>query len=251
MITLITMTQGNPIALKRTIDNVVEWFDGRVNEVIVGDLCIFQDDRDIINTYGVRVIPMPFNEIFHKGFADVLNQLSFHATNNLCLYMNVSEVIESFIRLDAFDQPGYNCYQFDHATETHKWTRLWNRAELRWSGRIHEEIVGSKRQYPQVVFRMADTEKDNHNQYKAAVYNCVKELVYFNQYLTLVDDPRQKGATNDGWVQYAKRDYDYIKKRMLANPLRYEAFRDGKLDAFLRECREFEPTQNSDIIHYQ
>jgi len=51
---------------------------------------------------------------------------------------------------------------------------------------------------------MADLEKDMYNSFKAKVFNDFKELVYFQQYLKLVDSPDEIGATNDGWVRFAK-----------------------------------------------
>jgi len=78
-----------------------------------------------------------------------------------------------------------------------------------------------------------------------------KEMVYFNQYLSLVDHPDQRGATNVGWVKYAQDSYQHIKDRLLAKGKRYEAFNEGDLDKYLANCKEFEPQQNSDLIHFQ
>ena len=254
MITLITLTQGNPIALKRTIDNVVEWFDGKVNEVIVGDFCIFESDRVkmVQEQYSVYCAQykMPFNWLFENGFAFILNALSERASNDLCLYMNVGEIVEKNIRLDLLNE-NWNCFKFNHATETHQWIRMWNRHQLEWSGRIHEEVIGQKYISPDCIFQMADTEKDNSDPFYSAVMNDIKELVYFNQYIKLVEYPHEQGATNSGWLTYARDSYHNIKERLEAKGARYEAFKDGNLQKYLDNCQEFEPQQNSDLIHFQ
>ena len=253
MITLITLTQGNPIALKRTIDNVVEWFDGKVNEVIVGDLCVFTKDHKAIEdltSKNIRSYFIRFNYLFEKGFASALNDTATLATNDLCLYMNVGEIVEKNIRLDLLNE-NWNCFKFNHATETHQWIRMWNRQQLQWSGRIHEEVVGQKYISPDCIFQMADTEKDNADPFYSAVMNDIKELVYFNQYIKLVEYPHEQGATNSGWLTYARDSYHNIKERLEAKGARYEAFKEGNLQKYLDNCQEFEPTQNSDLIHFQ
>ena len=68
MITLITPTQGNPIALKRTIDSV----SGICDEIVVCDVCVFQDDSNIIGTYkqkyNLKQVQLPFNFILKVVF---------------------------------------------------------------------------------------------------------------------------------------------------------------------------------------
>ena len=244
MITLITLTQGNPIALKRTVDNVTDRFGGLVNEVVIGDMCIFEDDRKEINVG--KLVQLPFNYLFVNGFGKTLNTLAGYATNDIVLYMNVGEVVDSVVNFKS----GYNCWMFDHAQETHKWIRMYNRHQLRWSGRIHEEVVGNRNVCPDILFTMADTEKDP-DPFKSQVYNDIKELVYFNQYITLIDQPQEIGATNQGWVAYAKRDYDYIRKRMKDKGARLQAMIEGDLQKYLAHCTEFQPQSNSDLIHFQ
>lgn len=262
MITLVTLTQGNPIALKRTIDNVVERFGGMVNEVLVGDFCVFDKDRSSIEdmlivmglegklTNASSLFTVPFNTLFKHGFGNNLNAIAEHTTNDLCLYMNVGEIVDSPVKLNLINS-AWNSYRFDHATETHKWVRLWNRGQLKWSGRIHEEVVGIKNTCPDILFTMADTPKDDQDPFYSQVMNDVKELVYFNQYLKLVDSPGEIGATNHGWVKYAQDNYQHIKDRLLKKGARYEAFVEGNLQKYLDNCTEFEPQQNTDLIHFQ
>ena len=254
MITLVTLTQGNPIALKRTIDNVIEHFQGKVNEVVVGDLCPFGDDSEAIQllseTLPINQITLPFNTLFEQGFGNTLNFLSEFANNDLVLYLNVGEIVESNMQIDLLSQ-GYNCFQFDHAEDKHHWTRLYNKKDMQWSGRIHEEVRREKNVCPTMLFRMADTEKDSHNQCKAQVYNDIKELVYFNQYIKLVEEPNEIGATNQGWVTYAKDGYQSLTERLAKKGKRYEAFKEGDLQKYLDNCQEFENFDNNNLIHYQ
>jgi hypothetical protein len=257
MITLVTLTQGNPIALKRTIDNVVQAFQGKVDQVVIGNLCVFDKDKFGIHEadYGVKLdtLFMPFNHLFEYGFGATLNKISTLAINDLCLYMNVSEIVDSPVNLSII-HPQWNSYKFDHAIETHKWCRLWNRKQLTWSGRIHEIVVegaGQKYTAPDMLFTMADTPKDDADPFYSAVMNTVKEYVYWNQYLMLVDDPSQIGGTDQGWVKYAKDSYEHIKGRMYANPERLQAFRDGDLEKFLYHCKDLPHHQNDHLVHYQ
>lgn len=246
-ITLISMTQGNPVALARTVNNITAKFKGLVDEVIIGDLIIFDEDRDAISEYlyNSKASPecltklhrMDFNAIYHRGFADVLNELADLAKNDLVLYMNVSEIVDGEINFNALNMDGYNCYMFDHSTEQHKWIRLYDHKKLRWSGPIHEEVTGEMRVCPELAFRMADTEKDSGNEFKTWVNNTTKELVYFNQYLTIVDRPDLRGSTNIGWVKYAQDSYQYIKDRMLIKGDCYETFKNGDLEGYRNACK--------------
>lgn len=258
-ITLITMGQANPVALKRTIES----FKGVVDEVIFGDLLIFEQDREQIERYcffcDFNIVKLPFNYIFENGFAATLNKLAAHATNDWVLYMNVSEVIDGDHPIKEQMSKEYNCYSFDHAVDPHRWFRLYNRKELQWEGVIHEEvrplenIVG--RPCPFHVFRMKDTNKDSDDPFKEKVANDVKELCYFQSYLRLVDDP-EKGATHTNWVKWATDSYDSLKERLLKKGKRYEAFVTGNLTMYLEDIYtnpEFEEERfkSNDLINFQ
>lgn len=255
-ITLITMGQANPVALKRTMDS----FDGIADEIIFGDLLIFQSDRELIMSYekeyNLKPIWLPFNHIFKNGFAATLNELASHATNDWVLYMNVSEVIdgEHFIKEQLSNV--YNCYSLDHATETHRWFRFYNRKELQWGGLIHEEVTGPLRPCPFNICRFKDTEKDVEDPFKAKVSNDVKEIVYWQQYMQLVENPEVRANTHQGWIDHAFQDYDHFKERMLKKGKRYEAFVRGDLQMYLDDIKtnpEFEKErfESSTLINFQ
>lgn len=260
-ITLITMGQGNPVALKRTLES----FKDVADEIIFGDLLIFDSDRAIIERYqeeyNLKIVKLPFNFIFENGFAYTLNELASHATNDWVLYMNVSEVIdgEQFIKEQISND--YNCFSFDHKTETHRWFRLYNRKELKWGNLIHEEVTGNLRPCPFNIFRQMDTEKDQCREDKmmtfyARVCNDVKELCYFQMYIKLIDNPKLRGNTNQTWIDYATRDYDSLMERLLKKGKRYEAFLTGNLTMYLEDVYsnpEFEKERflSNDLINFQ
>lgn len=243
-ISLLTMAHGNPEALRRTLDS----FIGVVDEVIFGDLIIFPEDRQIIrdyaNKYKMTMVVFPFNYIFKNGFSAVLNVLAHHAKNNWCCYMNCSEIIDGEHRIleimDYFQKYDFNCYPFNHATDPHSWIRTYKKADLYWSGLIHEELSGVRKPASHYLFQMADTEKDLVDPFKTKVLNDVKEIVYFQQYCRLVEQPEALGATNTGWLHWAQTQYESMKERLDKKGNRYSAFRLSNLDLYMREARSSE-----------
>ncbi len=230
MITLVTLTQGNPVALRRTADSVLQSFGGMLNEVVVGDVSViggafstgFED---------LRMVELPFNYLFKNGFSDALNLLASRATNDLCLYLNVGEVVDKNLNTSLIG-PEFNSYCLNHATDPHIWVRMWDRRRASWSGPIHEEIVGDRRLCPTPIFRFADTPKDSEDDFSARVYNDIKEMVYFQQYVRLAEGlPR--GGTDPGWVAYSKKEVEDFRRRLREKGDRYHAFVDGDLQAYL------------------
>lgn len=255
-LTLIVPSQGNPIALKRTLDS----FKGICNEVVFGDVLIFEKDRELIQSwqeeYNMGIVEMPFNFIFEHGFANTLNTLAHYATNDWVLYMNVGEVMDGEFEILSKLNGNFNCHYLTHAVETHHWFRLYNRKELQWSGPIHEEVVGGRRQSVDHIFRFADSDKDVADPFYAKVMNEVKELCYFSQYIKIADHPELIGATNSGWVDYAKDGYESLQERLLKKGKRYEAFQEGNLAKFLEDIYtnpEFEKErhESSQLINFQ
>jgi len=236
-ITLITMGQGNVKALKKTMDS----FNGRCNEIVYGDMLVFDDDREVLKSYykeyNLKVVELPFNYIFQNGFSSVLNLLAKEATNDLVIYMNTSEIIQTNYGItDIVDNfPDCNCFYFDHATDPHRWYRMYDKNMFEWSGRIHEEIVGDHRPYHKPIFTMADLDKDMGNPFKAKVFNDIKELTYFNQYIRIVDNPELLGATNFGWMGFAKDSYDSMKERLTNKGKRYEAFMNDDFTMYMED----------------
>ena len=230
-ITLITPTQGNPVALVRTINSFAPY----INEVVIGDVCVFKEDKTTIKEMAhvfsmkglpVRILPLPFNYIFLHGFAHTLNVLADYATNDFILYMNVGEVIHSGRPVVSGDMD-FNSFFITHPIEKHLWFRMYNKKEMKWSGFIHEEIVGQSKRCPTSSFVFEDTEKDMNDPYKAGIYNHIKEIVYFKNYLRLIDVPGEIGATNRGWVNFAAEQYGNMKERMEAKGMLYTAFLAG------------------------
>lgn len=257
MITLISPTQGNPIALKRTIDSL----EGVCDEFIIGDVCVFEEDREKIASYAndilLKMVYLPFNYLYWEGFSSALNHLASFATNDIVIYLNVGEVVEkSDGRVLDKINPEYNCYYIDHSTEKHRWFRAFNPKEMSWSGFIHEEIVGEHRPYHKPLFTFADTEKDMHDPFKAAVYNDIKEMCYWKQLIRIVDEPKTLGATSEGWIQFAKDNYQTMKDRLDKKGYRWHAFSSGDLAGYLNEAydnKEFEKErfESNHIIEFQ
>ncbi len=236
-ITGITMGCGNVIVLKETLKSLSTICD----EIVYGDMLFFEDDIEILNSYknefNIKIIKMPFNFLFINGFSALLNQLALNSSNDTILYLNTSEVIEKDNGVLDIVKPDFNCYYFDHATDPHRWFRFYDRRELEWSGRIHESLVPISgydfRPYHKAIFRMADLEKDMGNPFKAQVFNDIKELVYFKNYMSIVDDQNNLGGTDPGWVKFATENYDSMKERLEKKGDRYKGFLEGKFELFI------------------
>lgn len=256
-ITLITPTHANPIALKRTLDSVKDI----CNEIVVGELCVFPPDKEIIESYcheyNLKVGHLRFNYLYRHGFSEVLNTLSAYASNDVVLYLNVGEVIDKSdgeILSKITDE--YNSWYIDHPSERHRWFRCYNRKELKWSGRIHEELVGEFRPYYKPLFTFADTDKDLNDPLKAWVANDIKEMVYWRQLMKIVDAPEELGATSPGWLQFAKDQYESMKERMTLKGSRVTAFDTGNLNMYFQNLFENKdilniPFESTDNIEYQ
>lgn len=254
MISLITMGAGNPRAFLKTLEST----EGVVDEIIFGDLLLFPEDRDLVHSYkdrfNLKVVPMPWNYIYHHGFSTVLNLLASEATYDWALYLNVSEIIAEgaeSVRDMVKDNPDCNAFFFDHATDPHRWFRLYRKRELHWSGIIHEQLKGEYRPFHKPIFRMADLPKDNDNPTCARILDSLKEIVYFHQYLELVDDPERLGETNEGWVNFAKQDYESFKGRLQQRQKQVDAVEAGDLLAFIDAAVDDLKLENSPAIEYQ
>jgi glycosyltransferase involved in cell wall biosynthesis len=252
MISLITPTQGNPIALLRTIESVKDICD----EVVVGDVIPFEEDRKLIESYGVKLISLPLNFIALNGFSYTLNWLANHAKNDKVLYLNVGEIIGNGENILENITDEYNAWYIDHLSERHRWWRCYNRHEMEWSGLIHEEIVGDWRPFHKPIFTFADTEKDTVDAFKGKVMNDIKESVYWTLLCKLVDDNSLLAATNEGWLGFAESQYDSMKERLAQKGKRYDAFIAGDLNGYLNEVMnspEFEKERfdSNTAIEYQ
>lgn len=242
MITLITMGQGNPIALGRTLQS----FKFLCNEVIYGDMLIFREDLDLVQRYqdehNMRIVTYPPSFIYHNGFSAILNDMASRATNDYVLYMNTSEIMnpcsDPQVVKDTFiaQHASFNCFAFTHLLDAHRWIRFYNRHELQWGGIIHEEVhpFDKRRCAPGSIFVMADTPKDDDamKTLRGKVCNDIKEMVYFNQLIRLAEGYCD-GITNAGWIVFAKDCYAHKKALMDARRNRLEAFANNDLKTYL------------------
>lgn len=234
-ITLLTMGAGNVIVLKETLKS----FRNICDEVIYGDLLLFPEDREIVASYqdefNMKIVPFEFDYLFKNGFSSLLNVLASHATNDTVMYLNTSEVIdEDYGIVGAVkNNPECNAFYFIHRTDGHRWYRTYNRHQLKWSGRIHEQLEGEYKPYHKPIFMMKDLEKDNYSSFKAKILDTTKEIVYFQNYMSFIDNPDLLGETDIGWVKFATDNYDSFKERLLAKGKGYEAFQKGDYKAFM------------------
>lgn len=236
MISLIMPTQGNPIALKRTLDSTKDV----VNEIVIGSVCVFPEDRELIGSYSsqynIKIIDLPFNFIFLSGFSRTLNHIAGMASNDMVLYLNVGEVVEkSDGEILPKIKPEYNAYYIDHSQENHRWWRCYNRRQLKWDGLIHEEVVGEYDPFHKALFTFADTEKDMVDPFKAKVKNDIKECVYWRQLTQLVEHPELLSSTNEGWLKFAKDTYQSMVDRIAQKGERWKYFIDGNYEALMND----------------
>lgn len=263
-ISFVTMGQGNPEATYRTFKS---FFGTICNEIIYGDLCLFTEDKKIIESYkdefNLKIVEFPFNYLYKNGFSSCLNLLSQHASNDLCLYNNVGEIIdgeERALRLINEKFPEYNAYAINHGIETHTWTRCWDKNEIEWSGMIHEELRPKEgfemKLCPYYIFQFKDSDKDMNDWLKALVYDDVKNLTYNRNYIRLIEEPEKQGATNDWWVIFAKNNYESMKHRLFDKGLRREAFEEGDIEKYLNDVNQNplfkrEVFESDKLIEYQ
>lgn len=257
-ITLLTMGAGNVKVLRQTLDSFKHVYD----EVVFGDLLLFPDDRDILNSYkdeyNIKIVGMPFNYIYKNGFSNTLNFLAACSTNNMVFYQNVSEVIDEDYGMSDIikSNPECNSFYFTHREESHRWFRCYNKNDLKWSGLIHEELVGEYRPFHKPIFCMKDLEKDMDNTYKAKILNSVKEIVYWRQLMRIVDDPSLLAATGAGWLQFAKENYDSMKERLSKKGRQPQAFDDGDLSMYFDDVENnpdfaVERFESTNLIAFQ
>lgn len=223
------MGAGNVKVLRKTLES----FKGVVDEVVYGDMTLFSEDHETVWSYAeefnMKIVNMPFNELFNAGFSSVLNKLIDAASNDLCLYMNTSEIIDIDYGINKIidENPDCNAFFFTHASDPHRWFRCADRRELRWSGMIHESMEGEYRPYHKPIFQMADLPKDMDDPFKAKVFDTCKEIVYFKNYMSIIDNPETLGGTDPGWIKFATENYDSFKERLEKKGDAYLAYQTG------------------------
>lgn len=256
MISLLSMGSGNTSVLYETIKSV----KGICDEIIYGDLLLWEKDREQVQEYAkefnIRIMPFEWNFLYKNGFSKLLNELAKHASNEYVMYLNTSEIVEiDYGILDAIkNNPGCNSFYFTHPQENHRWFRVYKKSELQWSGILHEQLKGEYIPYHKSVFQMADLPKDMVDIEKAKILDSLKEIVYFRQYMNIVDKPELLGETDQGWVEFSKSNYNSFKERLDQRKNQVEAVEGGDLYAFLRAARydiNFQTFKSSIAIEYQ
>lgn len=243
-LTLITMSQGNPQALRRTFESYAPY----CQQIVYGDVLLFDEDREAVRAmqkdFPLHIVDFPFNFIFKHGFSAILNALAARTGTDYVTYANCSEIIDlNFpVQLGLLDDDAFNCFFFRHAVEQHRWVRTYNRQELCWSGMIHEEVAGERRMCPSEIFYMADTPKDTADPFKARVCDDVKEMVYFEQLDRLRQHPEMLGSTSQGWLDYTNQQGLYYASKQQERGRRFEAFLKDDLAMYLAQAAlDFKP----------
>lgn len=192
------------------------------------------------------------------GFSSTLNFVIANAKNDMVLYSNVSETIDENYGISKLvnENPQCNAFYFSHRVERHRWHRLFDRRHVEWGGLIHEEAINGIKPYHKPVYMMADTEKDMDDPFKAKIFNDLKELNYFRQYVRLVENPSSVGPTNDYWLGFAKDNYDSMIERLNKKGKRYEAFKIGDfkmlmMDYYSNPEFEKERFESSTLLNFQ
>lgn len=251
------MGAGNVLVLKETIKSFV----GICDEVVYGDMLLFEEDRNIVkgyqNEFNLKIISLPFDYIYKNGFSSVLNKLAEAASNDLIIYLNTSEVIEIDYGVSEIidSNPECNSFFFTHSKEKFRWFRCYDRRDLKWQGIIHEDLTGEFRPYHKPIFRMMDLEKDMNDPFKAAVFNSTKECVYWNQLIKIADNPENYPETNEGWKRFAKDTYQSMKDRLEQKGDMYRAMDEGDYEKYMKTVHSFQfeniEFKSSDAIAFQ
>lgn len=255
-VSLLTMGSGNVKVLLDTFKSVA----GICDEIIYGDLLLWDIDREIVKGYAkefnLKIIPFSFNYLYAKGFSSLLNELASHSTNEYVMYLNTSEVVEKdFGILDAINKnPECNVFYFTHPIDPHRWFRTYKKSEFQWSGILHEQLHGEYKPFHKSIFQMKDLPKDMDDIKKAKVLDSLKEIVYFRQYMNIVDKPELLGETDPGWVKFAKDNYDSFNERLQKRRHQEGALMFGTVGEFL-DAAEYDINNNvfksSIAIEYQ
>src|SRR3954463_16236714 len=239
MISLLVMGAGNVKVLRQTIESV----SGICNEVIYGDMLLWDQDREILNGYSrrfnIRIVPFEWNYLYHNGFSALLNELALRATNDYVMYLNTSEIIEIDFRVLSTikSNPECNAFYFTHPNEAHRWFRTYKKSELMWSGILHEQLNGEYIPYHKPIFQMKDLPKDMDDINKAKILDSLKEIVYFRQYMNIVERPELLGETDPGWVRFSVDNYNSFRERLDQRRSQVESVESGDLYRFIRAAK--------------
>lgn len=215
MISLIIPAFSAGDDLRRTVDSV----KGTCDDVVIVSTAMFPRDEDEMNAIASRVIHLPWNYCYLRGFGDLYNQGSDAAKNDWLMLLGVAETFaEAYVDLKA-ELPKLepsNVLRCNHVNDVHTWKRIWNRrGGTHWSGIIHEEIVGGHD--AGLAFRMADTDKADRDPFEVEVLRHVKGTLYNSLYNQLLQKPELLGGTNPGWLNFVRGAKESIEDYCIKN----------------------------------
>lgn len=199
MLSLIVPCYSAGPDLTRTVEST----RGLCDDVVIISTAIFDDEPEMAR-HG-RVVSLPWNFVFQHGFGELHNQGTAAARNDWLLLFGVAETFaEPYVDIAGTlkASPPDRQYRCNHCDDPNTWNRIWNKnGPCRWSGLIHEDIVGGID--GGVIFRFADTHKTPHRpEFEMEVLRYVKLVAYQNAYLELIQNPSRLGGTHPSWLRH-------------------------------------------------
>jgi hypothetical protein len=225
-------------ALERTVHSMATKSD----DLVIISTAFWEKDREAMRRLTDKVVILDWNYTMLHGFGEMMNRGTGDAKNDWCLLFGVGETFARELRpfftiLES--SPEDRVYLCDHHNDTNQWKRVWNRKSgVRWSGLIHEELVGGNN--GGLLFRMQDTPKEPRpDPYEQETLHYIKTILYHWQYHRLRHE-REKvlGGTNRGWLSFVDGSREANEEFLSRHAPMVECMLNGDLERFLRLVRE-------------
>lgn len=223
----------HPDNLRRTIESC----KGLCDETVVISTSFFIEDKSMFAEMVDKVVQLEWNHVFKHGFGDMMNQATAHAKNDWLLLFGVSETFAEtgcdLLKLLSVSASN-SMFRCNHDNDINTWKRIWNRnGDTRWSGLIHEEIVGGRD--CGVIFRMQDTPKTpKEDKTQQEALRWLKAVMYHIQYWRLLNDSSLLGGTDPGWLAFVNGSRESIIEFRESHHDLISPCLSGDLSAFLR-----------------
>lgn len=236
MVSLIIPAFSYGPALERTVESCKAISD----DLVIISTAFWEKDREAMRALTPKVVILDWNYTALNGFGEMMNRGTSQAKNDWCLLFGVGETLEHehlpILKTISESSPGM-VYTCDHDNDPNRWKRIWNRQSgARWSGLIHEEIVGGTG--CKLLFRMRDTAKEPRDDpYEQEVLHYMKCTLYHLQYRKLRKNPHLLGGTNAGWLEFVNGSEEANEKFLQDHAAIAECLLSGDLPGFLEAVR--------------
>lgn len=206
------------------------------DNLVVISTAVFDDDLEKFKEVADSVVELPWNYVFLNGFGEIHNKGMSTAKNDWQLLFGIGETLaETYVDIHPTLKTASNkiVFRCNHHNDPHTWGRIWNRqGGTRWSGLIHEDIVGGIS--GNVIFRFQDTDKEPRADiYEQETLKYLKVLSYNLMYQNLLRDPSKLGGTNSGWLTFVRGAQESINKLCSDNQDMLDAILAGDKARFL------------------